>query len=544
MYVRCVAVMEDTARLADMPAGPRLAAALARIDSARVPNNDLLALLVAQSRQAAHEAARLLGVIAEINRAVPTFDDAAVARLDRPVSHAADEVRAALAWSRRAADRECDLAEQLVHDLPQVYAAFLAGEIDRSKVRVFADHLAGLTQEQIATICQVLLPVAARLTPGQLVVRLRRLIAAIDPRHYERRYRKALRDRTVCAWLDENGTAVLHARGLTPAQAQAAIERIDLLAHAARRAGHPSTLDQVRADVLVGLLDGTLHHLTRDQIITHLLTHRAANDDPPTVADPSAPDSSAPDSDAPKSDAPESDAPGAPESDAPESDAPDCHGPAADAGDDQRVGVEIRVALSTLLGHDDHPGEIPGLGPVPASHARAVVARQHRAEWRYAITDDIGRLLFDGVTRRRPTGRTTTGPPGGIVELHMPAALLATLTNSGDGAGPVVARWAGLLADLAPLCRHDHTLKTRAGWILQQPAPGTFLWLTPLGGRYEVQPEPVLPPLPDTCPGPDDPDHDQGAPQSPESLTLHGPDPPSSPAPDIGSVDLDAPPPF
>ena len=255
-------MVDGFAALAGIPAGPRLAAALARIDVTRVPNNELLALLAAQSRQANHEAARLLGVIAEIGRATPTFDDDAVDRLDHPVPYAADEVRAALAWSRRAADRECDLAEQLVHDLPQVYAAFLAGDIDRSKVRVFADHLAGLTEAQIATVCAVLLPLAGRLTPGQLVARLRRLVAAIDPRHYERRYHKALRDRTVCAWLDENGTAVLCARGLSPAQAQAAVERIDLLAHAARRAGHPSTLDQIRVDILAGLLDGTLHHLT------------------------------------------------------------------------------------------------------------------------------------------------------------------------------------------------------------------------------------------------------------------------------------------
>ena len=52
------------------------------------------------------------------------------------------------------------------------------------------------------------------------------------------------------------------------------------MAHAARRAGHPSTLDQIRVDVLAGLLDGTLHHLDRDQIIAHLLTHRSGNDDP------------------------------------------------------------------------------------------------------------------------------------------------------------------------------------------------------------------------------------------------------------------------
>ena len=581
--------MEDLAGLAGMAPGPELAAALARIDVARVPNNDLLTVLAAQARQTNHEAARLLGVIAEINRAVPTFDDTAVHRLDHPVPHAADEVRAALAWSRRAAERECDLAEQVVHHLPAVYAAFLAGDIDRPKVRVFADHLAGLTAEQVATVCTALLPVAGRLTPGQLAVRLRRLVAAIDPRHYERRYRKALRDRMVCAWLDENGTAVLHARGLTPAQAQAAVERIDLLAHAARRAGHPSNLDQIRVDILAGLLDGTLHHLHRDQIITHLLTHRSGNDDVPSAGHGDDRPGRAATADdrtdaAARAGGPASDAPsGASDSSAPDRKDPgvaagDC--PAAvgaltsrptTGGDDQRVGVEIRVALSTLLGRDEHPGEIPGLGPVPASHVRAVVAAQRRAEWRFAITDTDGRLLFDGATRRRPTALATTGPRGGIVELHIPAALLTELTGGDRPAKPGLARWAAVLADIArqhrerdrrdldahpddrlpraalrrhtqirdrtcvgvgcrrrparcdqdhtveyqhggptvaadlsPLCRHDHVLKGR-GWNMQQPEPGTFLWLTPLGGRYEVQPEPVLPVLPDTCPAPDDP---------------------------------------
>jgi hypothetical protein len=200
-----------------------------------VPNSFLPELLAAQSRQSAHEAARMLGVLAEVGRARRTFDDAAVDRLDHPYLHSADEVRAALAWSRRAADAETDFAEQVVFELPAVHAAFLAGEIDRPKVRVFARHLSGLTPAQITVVCARLVPVAGRLTPGQLAVRLRRMIAGIDPTHYERRYRKALRDRSVCAWLDDTGAAVLSARGLTRAQAQAAVERIDLLAHAARR---------------------------------------------------------------------------------------------------------------------------------------------------------------------------------------------------------------------------------------------------------------------------------------------------------------------
>ena len=199
--------------------------------------------------------------------------------LTHPYLHSADEVRAALAWSRRAADAETDFAEQVVFELPAVHAAFLAGEIDRPKVRVFAQHCSGLTPAQITVVCARLVAVAGRLTPGQLAVRLRRMIAGIDPTHDERRYRKALRDRGVCAWLDDTGAAVLSARGLTPAQAQAAVERIDLLAHAARRAGHRSTVDQIRVDVVAGLLDGSLHHLTREQIIAHLLTNRSTNDD-------------------------------------------------------------------------------------------------------------------------------------------------------------------------------------------------------------------------------------------------------------------------
>ena len=57
-------------------------------------------------------------------------------------------------------------------------------------------------------------------------------------------------------------------------------------------------------------------------------------------------------------------------------------------------------------------------------------------------------------------------------------------------------------ADLGPLCRHDHTLKTDGGWTLVQPSPGSFVWTTPLRGRYTVQPEPVLPPLREPCPAP------------------------------------------
>ena len=168
-------------------------------------------------------------------------------------------MRAALAWTGRHADAETDLAYALVVGLPAVWQALLSGELDRGKAMVFADHLVDLTPEQISAICTVVLPVAVRLTPWQIAERIKRLIRDLDPGYFARRYRKAVRDRKVIGYLDEHGAAVITASGLPAADSAAALERVDALARAARRAGHPGTLDQLRADVFLGLLDGSLH---------------------------------------------------------------------------------------------------------------------------------------------------------------------------------------------------------------------------------------------------------------------------------------------
>ncbi len=43
--------------------------------------------------------------------------------------------------------------------------------------------------------------------------------------------------------------------------------------------------------------------------------------------------------------------------------------------------------------------------------------------------------------------------------------------------------------NLGGLCRRHHRLKQLAGWQLTQPQPGTFLWITPAGLTYRVQPD-------------------------------------------------------
>lgn len=105
---------------------------------------------------------------------------------------------------------------------------------------------------------------------------------------------------------------------------------------------------------------------------------------------------------------------------------------------------------------DERPGGIPGWGPVTADVARAMVDRQHRAEWRFAVTDPTGYLVLAGLTRRRPRGAGDTAREcrGGIVELHVPAALLVELAAAPTSSGP----WAAVVADIAGQYarRHRH----------------------------------------------------------------------------------------
>src|SRR4051812_18028035 len=48
-----------------------------------------------------------------------------------------------------------------------------------------------------------------------------------------------------------------------------------------------------------------------------------------------------------------------------------------------------------------------------------------------------------------PRGSSPPGPAGGIVEVHVPATLLAELIAEGRSPEPTVAPWAAVLADIA-----------------------------------------------------------------------------------------------
>ncbi|GEL18660.1 HNH endonuclease signature motif containing protein [Pseudonocardia asaccharolytica] len=130
---------------------------------------------------------------------------------------------------------------------------------------------------------------------------------------------------------------------------------------------------------------------------------------------------------------------------------------------DGRAGIEIRVPLSTLLGLDERPGEIPGWAPCCPPPARAAVACQRRAGWRFAICDPEGYLILAGLTRRPRCSRPddVLHSRGGVVELQISATMLAELAGAATGGGVIggiVDDWAPVIADLATQYAHRDEL--------------------------------------------------------------------------------------
>ncbi|GAA0895507.1 HNH endonuclease signature motif containing protein [Pseudonocardia zijingensis] len=292
-------------RAGQLPPGPQLAAALAELTDAAVPNARRVEVLQARSRQLAHEQALLFAELVEVSHTVALADtdadadgaegerDVVVARAAERFAWAAHEIAAALTWTPTAADRELELATTLVERLPLVQHALLCGRIDRGKARVFAEYLdpatGDVTERQARLLCEKFVPLAPGLTTKQLADRLLRALQAIDPDLRRRRYERAVQARGVALYLDpRTGTATLAGTGLPPHEAAAAAARLDRLVETAKRAGHPGTRPQISADLYLGMLGGTFHGLTEQQIVARLLgLHRPEDHhDPETATDP------------------------------------------------------------------------------------------------------------------------------------------------------------------------------------------------------------------------------------------------------------------
>jgi hypothetical protein len=92
--------------LEDIAPGPELARILAGIELSRLSGFDCVRVLKAQYRQANHERARVLAAMTEVGLCGVRPADDELRRMTVPDEFFADEVRAALVLTRRAADAQ------------------------------------------------------------------------------------------------------------------------------------------------------------------------------------------------------------------------------------------------------------------------------------------------------------------------------------------------------------------------------------------------------------------------------------------------------
>jgi uncharacterized protein DUF222/HNH endonuclease len=177
---------------------------------------------------------------------------------DPEVAHdaAAAEIGAALHLTRRAAEFDLALALDLKERLPDVLEALAAGRIDLRRARVIVAGTAHLDEAAAREVVGRILGAATRLTTGQLGALIRRVCVQADPDDATARYGEAVDGRRIVTEPTVDGTAHLFGLDLPPDRVEAAMRRISELAQGLKTRDETRTIDQIRADVFLDLIDG------------------------------------------------------------------------------------------------------------------------------------------------------------------------------------------------------------------------------------------------------------------------------------------------
>jgi hypothetical protein len=147
----------------------------------------------------------------------------------------------------------------------------------------------------------------------------------------------------------------------------------------------------------------------------------------------------------------------------------------------QPTGVEVNVTVpaATLFGLADDPGEVPGLGPIPAEVARELAAD---ARWRAWVTDAAGAVEATSSTTYRPSAALARRVRARHPECRMVGCRRPADACDLDHAKP----WpegATTMDNLGPLCRRHHVMKTHYGWEM---VPESGIWRTPAGAEVPL----------------------------------------------------------
>ncbi|HSR43707.1 MAG TPA: DUF222 domain-containing protein [Acidimicrobiia bacterium] len=252
--------------LAAMEPGIVLSGLLWAIDVNSLSGHDRVIVMAAHQRMASHHQANLYAAMASVAEAVSEelLDRDGETDFEIVEQACSSEIRAALRLTRRAADNELSIARDFQTRLPAVWQEFAAGRIDRRRANLILHRTDHLPVTQAQEVARRALERASELTTGQLTELLRKLSVEADPADAKHRYENAVDERRVVLEPGTDGTAHLFFMDLPPDRAARIRDRIDSAARDLRTSGETRTMDQLRADVALDLLDPSVPHSGRE----------------------------------------------------------------------------------------------------------------------------------------------------------------------------------------------------------------------------------------------------------------------------------------
>jgi len=245
------------AGLEDMEPGPVLGALLSSVDMSEISGHDQVVVLAAHDRMASHHAAGRYRAMAAVHATMLNLDGYPQ-RWEDAADAASAEVRAALHLTRRASDNELALALALHRRLPRLAEMLGTGSLDVRRASTIDSATIHLTDARAQAVVDEIAGVASELTTGQLRARIQKLCIDVDPDDAQDRYERSVADRRIVMEATESGTANLLGMDLPPDTAAAIRRFIHSTAMSLHVKGESRTMDQLRADVYMDLLQGIM----------------------------------------------------------------------------------------------------------------------------------------------------------------------------------------------------------------------------------------------------------------------------------------------
>lgn len=340
-----------------------------------------------------------------------------------------EEVSLALHISPYSARRRIDFAKMLHHRFTNTWQSLLRGDITEFKAVIMTEECVDVPDELIATIEAEVLPRAATLTPGRFRNAVRRIVLRLCPPTPLDVAEEFARREVT---MQSHGVMSTIIATLPTPDAITVWNALTAHAHAHSHPDDQRTMAHKRADALTAL----------------------ANDF---------------------------------------SDLSDTDSGQVRQGRRHRGEALILIDLPTLLGLADNPGEIRGVGPIPAAAARLFAA--HANSWRRFVTDPItGHLLDYGTSTYRPPAQLRDFVIARDVTCRFPGCEVAAERCDLDHIIPFdhdnpETSGATAAHNLQALCRRHHRLKTHNNW--QAQGINGSHWHSPRGQRYSEAQTPL-----------------------------------------------------